>query len=192
LLVQQIDGLSSLQSGLMTAGYLVAILTTIRIGEKLQQRWDDARRPMLMGCAVTGSGILLMTFTCLSTNGYIVVASIGFTLVGIGLGLYATPSTDVALSDVPNARAAEASGIYKMASSLGTAFGVTISAAIFTALRTADSPGAMPFLISESDRIRFAAALALWFNLALVISAMFAIRLGMQKQAAGTSVTAHP
>lgn len=38
-LVQQQAGLNSLQSGLMTVGYLVAILSTIRIGEKLLQKW---------------------------------------------------------------------------------------------------------------------------------------------------------
>jgi len=34
-LVQQAAGLSSMQSGLLTVGYLVAILSTIRVGEKL-------------------------------------------------------------------------------------------------------------------------------------------------------------
>lgn len=188
LLVQQVHGLSSLQSGLMTAGYLVAILTTIRIGEKLQQRWGGPRRPMLTGCAVTGCGILLTTLTYLSATDYIVAASVGFTLVGIGLGFYATPSTDAALSDVSDARAGEASGIYKMASSLGTAFGVAVSAAIFTALKTTDSLADMPYLATgEPDRIRFAAALALWFNVALVLFATVAIRLGMQKQGAASA-----
>jgi len=51
-LVQQGAGLSSLQSGLLTVGYLVAILGTIRVGEKLLQKMG-ARKPMLMGCAVT-------------------------------------------------------------------------------------------------------------------------------------------
>src|ERR1041385_8928238 len=37
-LVQQAAGLSSLQSGLLTIGYLVAILSTIRVGEKLLQK----------------------------------------------------------------------------------------------------------------------------------------------------------
>jgi DHA2 family multidrug resistance protein-like MFS transporter len=194
-LVQQVHGLSSLQSGLMTAGYLVAILTTIRIGEKLQQRWGGPRRPMLAGCAVTGSGILLTTLTYLSATGYIVAASIGFTLVGIGLGFYATPSTDAALAHVSDARAGEASGIYKMASSLGTAFGVAVSAAIFTALKTTDTLADIPFLTSGGpNRIRLAAALALWFNVALVLFATLAVRLGMQKQvaAAAPPVRAEP
>src|SRR2546430_428254 len=42
--------------------------------------------------------------------------------------------SDAALSNVPADKAGAASGIYKMASSLGAALGVAISAAIFTAL----------------------------------------------------------
>ena len=54
-LVQQGAGLSSLQSGPVTVGYLVAILSTIRVGEKLLQKMG-ARKPMLMGGALTFSG----------------------------------------------------------------------------------------------------------------------------------------
>ncbi|REG50127.1 DHA2 family multidrug resistance protein-like MFS transporter [Paraburkholderia sp. BL6669N2] len=183
LLVQKAYGLSSLQSGLMTAGYLVAILMTIRVGEKLHQRWGGPRRPMLIGCAVTAGGIVLTTFTYVSATGYVIIAVIGFTLLGIGLGLYATPSTDAALSSVADARSGAASGIYKMASSLGTAFGIAISAAIFTALTATDGFSPMRSLPAiHPDRLRFAAAIALWFNVAMVLFAALAIRLGMPKQ----------
>ena len=137
-LIQQGAGLSSLQSGLLTVGYLVAILSTIRVGEKLLQKLGP-RKPMLMGCAITAAGILLTTFTFLLARQYMIVTFIGFTLFGIGLGFYATPSTDAALSNVPDDKAGAASGIYKMASSLGAAFGVAISAAIFTALSEVDT-----------------------------------------------------
>src|SRR3954452_24410185 len=132
-LVQQAAGLASMQSGLLTVGYLVAILGTIRVGEKLLQRMG-ARKPMLLGSAITACGILLTSCTFLLAGQYMVAAFLGFTLFGIGLGFYATPSTDAALSNVPNEKAGAASGIYKMASSLGAAFGVAISAALFTSL----------------------------------------------------------
>src|SRR5579872_4725918 len=92
------------------------------------------RKPMLFGCWVTGTSIFLTGFTFLLIGEYLVVAFVGFTLFGIGLGLYATPSTDAALSNVPQQNAGSASGIYKMASSLGAAFGVAISAAIFAGI----------------------------------------------------------
>ncbi|WP_168787420.1 MFS transporter [Paraburkholderia aromaticivorans] len=175
--VQQGAGLSSLQAGLMTTGYLVAILATIRVGEKLLQRWGP-RKPMLLGCAITGLGILLTTFTFLLAKQYIVVAFFGFTLFGIGLGFYATPSTDAALSNVPNDKAGSASGIYKMASSLGAAFGVAISAAIFTALSHREGLSPMADIaLGRTDNLalRYAAAIALLFNVLMVVIAMIAI-----------------
>ena len=53
---------------------------------------------------------------------------------GIGLGLYATPSTDTAVDNVPDAKAGEAAGIYKMSSTLGGSFGLAISVAIYSAV----------------------------------------------------------
>lgn len=191
-LVQQGAGLSSLQSGLLTIGYLVAILSTIRVGEKLLQRMG-ARKPMLMGCAVTAAGILLTTCTFLLARQYMIVAFVGFTLFGIGLGLYATPSTDAALSNVPNDKAGAASGIYKMASSLGAAFGVAISAALFTSL----SGGHFSFaplsdlFLGRTDNIgiRFAAAVALLFNVLMVIIAIIAIAVTVPRDNPGASAS---
>ena len=152
-LVQQGAGLSSFQAGLLTLGYLVAILGTIRVGEKLLQQLG-ARRPMLMGCAITAAGILLTTFTFLRARQYMIVAFVGFTLFGVGLGFYATPSTDAALSNVPGDKTGAASGIYKMASSLGAALGVAISAALFTALSGLESQsGPLSDLSSEGPTI---------------------------------------
>ncbi len=177
-LVQQAAGLSSLQSGLLTIGYLVAILSTIRVGEKLLQRMG-ARKPMLIGCAITAAGILLTTFTFLLARQYMIVAFVGFTLFGVGLGFYATPSTDAALSNVPNDKAGAASGIYKMASSLGAAFGVAISAALFTSLSGLNTSfvSLSDLFLGRTDNIgiRFAAAIALLFNVAMVIIAIVAI-----------------
>lgn len=183
-LVQQAAGLSSLQSGLLTIGYLVAILSTIRVGEKLLQKMG-ARKPMLIGCIITGAGILLTTFTFLLAGQYMIVAFVGFTLFGVGLGFYATPSTDAALSNVPNEKAGSASGIYKMASSLGAAFGVAISAALFTSLSGLNisfTPLSDLFLgRTDNTGIRFAAAVALLFNVMMVIIAIIAIALTIPK-----------
>ena len=184
-LVQQAAGLSSLQSGLLTIGYLVAILSTIRVGEKLLQKWG-ARRPMLLGCAITATGILLTTFTFLLARQYMIVAFVGFTLFGIGLGFYATPSTDAALSNVPNEKAGAASGIYKIASSLGAAFGVAISAALFTSLSGLNGAfGSLSDLFlgrTDNVAVRFAAAVALLFNVVMVIIAIVAIALTIPKE----------
>ncbi|HKM36005.1 MAG TPA: MFS transporter [Lachnospiraceae bacterium] len=176
-LVQMGAGLTSFQAGLLTLGYLIAILMTIRVGEKLLQRWG-ARKPMVLGCMITGIGILMNAFTFVLAGQYMVIAVIGFTLFGIGLGFYATPSTDAALSTVPAEKAGSASGIYKMASSLGTAFGVAISAAIFTGLSNNSVHFAAEGLYwgrVDNVDIRYAAGIALLFNLVMVLVAIVSI-----------------
>ena len=178
-LVQQEAGLSSLQSGLLTVGYLGAVLSTIRVGEKLLQRMGP-RRPMVLGCWITAAGILLTTLTFLMAGQYLIVAFIGFTLFGIGLGFYATPSTDAALANVPDAKAGSASGIYKMASSLGAALGVAISAAIFTGVSRIEGIAPMPTIAlgrTDNVTVRFAASMALGFNVLMVVIAVVAIML---------------
>jgi DHA2 family multidrug resistance protein-like MFS transporter len=182
-LVQQEAGLSSLQSGLLTAGYLIAILSTIRIGEKLLQKMGP-RKPMLIGCWITAAGILLTTATFLLARQYLIAAFVGFTLFGIGLGLYATPSTDAALSNVPQDKAGSASGIYKMASSLGSAFGVAISAAIFTGLSHLQDLGPIADIAmgrTDNVNVRFAASMALIFNVGMVVVAIAAVAMTVPK-----------
>lgn len=175
-LVQLGAGLSSFQAGLLTLGYLIAILATIRVGEKLLQKWG-ARKPMILGCIITGAGIFMTAFTFVLASQYMIIATIGFTLFGIGLGFYATPSTDAALSTVPVEKAGSASGIYKMASSLGAAFGVAISAAIFTGLSNSNINFAEGLFWGRVDNIsiRYAAAIALLFNLGMVLVAIISI-----------------
>lgn len=128
--VQQGRGLSAAKTGLLSIGYLCLVLVTIRIGEKLLQT-IGAKKPMLWGTISSGVGIGLMALTTVTGTAYFVLVFIGYSLFGMGLGMYATPSTDTAISSVPNEKAGVASGIYKMASSLGGSLGVAISAAVY-------------------------------------------------------------
>src|SRR5690348_4102135 len=114
-------------------GYAGAIIAFIRVGATLRQRFG-ARAPMGGGCLIRGLAVLCLAPANLLLKDYRVLAGIGYTLYGVGLAFYATPSTDAALSSLPEGRAGAGSGIYKMASSLGDAFGVAISATIFPAL----------------------------------------------------------
>ncbi len=131
--VQQGRGFSAFQSGMLTIGYLIAVLAMIRVGEKLLQK-VGAKKPMLWGTCMTGCGVALMALTFLPNLSYVIAVFVGYILFGLGLGFYATPSTDTAISNAPADKIGIASGIYKMASSLGGAFGVAISASVYAAL----------------------------------------------------------
>ena len=131
--VQVGRGFNSLQSGILSLGYLVAVLAMIRVGEKILQK-VGAKSPMVWGGFVTTVGVAMMGLTFLPGFAYTIVVFIGFALFGLGLGLYATPSTDTSVSNAPSDKVGEAAGVYKMASSLGSAFGVAISATAYGAI----------------------------------------------------------
>ena len=145
----------------------MAIVAFIRVGEKLLQRFGP-RRPMIWGSLIVGASILLLTPTYVMLETYKILAIVAFTLFGIGLAFYATPSTDAALANLPDNAAGAGSGIYKMASSLGASFGVAISAAIFTALSADNSPvdwiaGLITFAGRQDNvALRQAALVSVW------------------------------
>ncbi|WP_241536001.1 MFS transporter [Indiicoccus explosivorum] len=128
--VQVGRGYTAFQSGMLSIGYLVAVLAMIRVGEKILQRVGP-KKPMVWGTITTLVGVALMGLTFLPDALYTVVVFVGFILFGLGLGMYATPSTDTAVTSAPDDKVGEASGIYKMASSLGNAFGIAISATVY-------------------------------------------------------------
>ena len=184
-LVQLGGGMSAQSAGLLTLGYAIAIVAFIRVGEKLLQRFGP-RKPMIWGSLIVGVSVALLmpTFTLLGT--YRILAIVAFTLFGVGLGFYATPSTDAALANLPDDQAGSGSGIYKMASSLGASFGVAISAAIFTALSGSSAAGWVAGLVTFAGRqdnvaVREAALVALGANLMMVIAAVVSIVLTVPK-----------
>ena len=141
--VQVGRGFTAFQSGMLSLGYLVSVLAMIRVGEKILQR-IGARLPMIYGSIISSMGIAMMALTSLPGAIYSVLLFVGFILFGVGLGMYATPSTDTAISNAPEDKVGIASGIYKMASSLGGSFGVAISATVYgsiTNVQTAASAG---------------------------------------------------
>ncbi|MEI2400311.1 MFS transporter, partial [Paenibacillus phytohabitans] len=131
--VQVGRGFSSFQSGMLSLGYLVTVLAMIRVGEKILQK-VGAKKPMIWGALITTVGVGLMGLTFLQGFSYTIAVFIGFALFGLGLGIYATPSTDTSVSNAPADKVGEAAGVYKMASSLGSAFGVAISTAAYAAI----------------------------------------------------------
>jgi MFS transporter, DHA2 family, multidrug resistance protein len=190
MLVQLGGGLSAQEAGMLTIGYAIAIVAFIRVGEKLLQRFG-ARKPMIWGSLIVGLSIAMLMPTNLLIGQYTILAVAGYSLFGLGLAFYATPSTDAALSNLPDDQAGSGSGIYKMASSLGASFGVAISAAIFTALSAESSAthwfeGVITFAGRQDNlAVRQAAMIALTFNLLMVVAAVVSIMLTVPKGSKG-------
>ncbi len=160
----------------------MVIVSFIRTGEKLLQKFGP-RKPMLWGSLIVGVSIILLMQTYVLADTYKTLAFIAFSLFGLGLAFYATPSTDAALSALPPDKAGSGAGIYKMASSLGASFGVAISATVFTLINSdASSMQWTEGLISWAGRqdnlaSREAAFAAMGVNLLMLVAAIASILL---------------
>ena len=180
MLVQLGGGMSAQQAGMLTIGYAITIVAFIRVGEKLLQKFG-ARKPMIWGSLIVGLSIAMLMPTNVLIDQYKLLAIASYALFGLGLAFYATPSTDAALSNLPDDQAGSGSGLYKMASSLGASFGVAVSAAIFTALSADAAParwldGVITFAGRQDNlAVREAAFVALGFNLLMVVAAIVSI-----------------
>ena len=175
--VQMGRGYSSFQSGLLTIGYLVCVLSSIRLGEKALQK-HGARKPMLMGTSVAGIGILLMSLTFIPGTIYSVLVFVGYAFYGLGLGYYATPSTDTAISAAPVSKVGVASGVYKMASSLGGAIGVAVSSSVYSAMSTSTS-------------FELAGMIGLWVNVLFVVIAVISVVITAPREIKESLVSTH-
>lgn len=191
-LLQLGGGMRAQEAGILTLGYGIVIVAFIRVGERLLQRFGP-RKPMIWGSLIVGASIIFLMPTHLLLDTYMIFAVAGFSLFGLGLAFYATPSTDAALSSLPPDQAGSGSGIYKMASSLGASFGVAISAAVFTAYSGDESAvqwieGVIAYLgRQENIAVREAAQIALGVNLLMVVAAIISIMTTIPKSVRGSA-----
>ena len=178
------DYVSAGEAGLLSIGYAVMIVAFIRVGEKLLQRFGP-RRPMIWGCALVGLTCLLLMPTWIMLDTYKVLAVVAYAVFGLGLAFYATPATDAALSNLPADQAGAGAGIFKMASSLGSAIGVAVSLAIFTGLLGSDSlilGSTVTFTgVPDNIALRQAGMVAMIWNLVIVLVAIIAIAVTVPK-----------
>lgn len=176
--------------GFLSIGYGVVIIAFIRIGERLLQKFGP-RRPMLLGSFIVMLAFLVMLPTNVMRETYLVLMGIGYALFGLGLACYATPSTDAALSTLPPKESAAGSGIYKMASSLGSAFGIAVSSAIYYGLLSGNEQWLAPensffnqMFIGEQSNLVFrqSAMIAMTYNTIMVLLAIVVIFITVPKQ----------
>ncbi len=166
------------KAGLLTIGYAVTIIGFIRVGEKLLRRFGP-RKPMVWGAGIVALACVALVPTNLLVGQYEVLAVIAYTLFGVGLAFYATPSTDAALSNLPPAQAGSGAGIYKMASSLGGAIGAALSLTIFSSFLGSGVSILGELLVTqgmhENETIRQAGMITFMFNLILALVAVISI-----------------
>lgn len=123
------------------------------------------RAAVVTASVLVAVAITLLMVTDVSQETYVAISLFGFSLFGIGLGLFATPITDTALNTLPDNRAGAGAGMFKMSSSLGAALGIAISTSVFTA--------GLDSTVS-ADSVTSAGVFALAINLAFTLFALAA------------------
>jgi DHA2 family multidrug resistance protein-like MFS transporter len=132
--LQKGRGLTAMQGSLLTLGYAAAVLSLIRVGEKIAKRMGP-RLPMVAGCFCFCFLVGPLSCTFVASNAlYFTLVFFGLAFFGAGLGLFATPAAMIAVGDAPAEKAALAGGIFKMGSALGGAFGIAVHMAILGAV----------------------------------------------------------
>ena len=126
-------GLTAFESGLVTLPYVILLLLLVRVGEKSIKMFGPKRALMTAPILIL-IGVIFFSLTSFDGWQYILVAGIGFTIFGAGVGLFATPALDTAVSSLPSDKTGVASAIFKMASTLGQGFGIAILISAYTVL----------------------------------------------------------
>lgn len=170
-------GVSSTVSGLTSIGFAVFVIAFIRVGERLMQS-RGAQAVIIAAAILVAGAVGLMMITSVTQSTYITISLVGFSLFGIGLGLFATPITDTALSTLPSNRAGAGAGMFKMSSSLGAAIGIAISTSVFTAGLDATA---------SIDSVTSSGTMALAINLAFALFALAASIVFIPGRNAGAS-----
>ena len=119
---------------LSTLGLLpMAVLSMVASGlaPRLAAR-VGARAAMASGVALVGGGLALMA-TLVSVNGGYLAVLPGMMLVGWGMGLAMTPSTEAITSSLPREQQGVASALNDVTRELGAALGVALLGALLTA-----------------------------------------------------------
>ncbi len=181
-LTQQMAGITFYEASLLIFGYTLALFASLLLGAKCLGKCG-ARRPMLAGSFLAALGLLLISLSLLYNYQYYAVSLLGFILFGFGFGLYVTPSTNAAIDSVPHAQVGAAAGIYQTASFLGLAFGVAISATIFTTLSSVETIefANLYIVLTDNADLRYAAAVALLYNVFMTVVAIIAIMMTVPK-----------
>lgn len=190
LLMQTGGTMNALEAGYLTIGYAVGLIVFIRLGEKLLQIMGP-RRSMIIGCVAAGVGIACMLPTQLTQAQFVWFAVVGYSLFGIGVGIYACPSTDTALATLPDEMGGAGSGLYKMSSTIGGAFGLAISSAVYLGIRGPAATGGeglvwLPSIVEfvgRQDNIanREGAMIALLVNVLMMVVAVISIMIFVPK-----------
>jgi EmrB/QacA subfamily drug resistance transporter len=138
LYLEQVRGYDAFTAGLYLLPSTVSILILIPIGARLELR-RGPRFPLATGTLIMGVGTFLAGFLATDTPYWWFALAIF--IQGIGIGMFSTPLSDVAVGLAPPAESGAASGAFKMCSMVGGALGVAVLGGIYRGIELSQLHG---------------------------------------------------
>ncbi|MGW6916865.1 MFS transporter [Kitasatospora sp. NPDC054939] len=133
LYLQEVRGYGPIAAGLLLLPATATILLFNPYGGRVSAR-HGPRLPVVLGLLLLGAGALV---TAGSARDYdYPIMAVGLLVVGAGLGLMSIPLSDTAVAGPPEELAGTASGMFKVTSMLGGAFGVAATVSVQQAVET--------------------------------------------------------
>ncbi len=133
LYLQDVRGLSALQSGLMLLPTAVAVTIAAPLSGRLVAT-RGARIPLLTaGISMTVVAVLLTTASATTP---LWVLAIAYGVFGLGFGLLNPPITNAAVSGMPRSQAGVAAAVASTSRQVGQTFGVAVAGTILGAAAT--------------------------------------------------------
>ena len=124
LFMADVYNLNAFQTGVMFMVHAGALLTTMRLGGQLADRWGS-RRPVILGMTVQAATMTYIALLPPHLNLAWFVA--GIVVHGLGAGLSLAALHRAALGQVPSERMGIAAGLYSMSRFAGSSVGAALS-----------------------------------------------------------------
>jgi len=128
---QAVLGWSGLVSTFALMPMLVLMIASSGLAPRLAAR-IGARLTMATGIFLGGTGLALMAILVSVDGGYLSVLP-GYVVMGLGMGLSMTPSTEAITSSLPRERQGVASALNDVAREFGSGLGIALLGAVLTA-----------------------------------------------------------
>lgn len=127
---QMVLGWSGLLATLGLMPMALLMMVSSGLAPKLSARYG-LRITMLIGIATGSAGLAVIASIVSATGGYLTILP-GMLLMGLGMGLSMTPSTEMITSSLPQEEQGVASALNDVTREFGTALGVALLGAVFT------------------------------------------------------------
>lgn len=127
---QAVVGWSALRSAVALLPMAVVMMPTSTIAPRVSKRFGS-RNTMLFGVAAAGSGLMTMALRASVEGGYLSVLP-GLVILGFGMGLTMTPSTEAITESLPSEKQGVASALNDTSREVGGALGVALLGSILS------------------------------------------------------------